>query len=340
MPPIVHVSARRLDLRHYGIQVPLWASRPEQVYDYLQQVFGAGEGAGWLQEITQNSLTREDLLRVHTPSYVQTLLSTHPHPAIEAAYELYDAQGRPHRYDPDSAILPLSDIVARSMLEASGTWHTAEVALEEGFGYFLGGGMHHAMAHAGRGFCLIHDVVIAARKLQAEQRVSHSWVIDTDCHKGDGTAHLAIGDPHLSTLSIHMAHGWPLDEPPTDESGHLKPPFFPSTVDIPIPAGGEASYLPWLEHGLWQLAQLSPRADVAFVVAGSDPFMGDVLPSASHIKLSLDQMLRRDLLVYSFLEQRGIPQVWVMAGGYGPEVWRVHAQTAENLLRRRGWQGI
>jgi hypothetical protein len=43
-------------------------------------------------------------------------------------------------------------------------------------------------------------------------------------------------------------------------------------------------------------------------------------------------MKQRDLLVYGFLKERGIPGAYVMAGGYGESSWQVYAQFLEQVL--------
>jgi len=53
------------------------------------------------------------------------------------------------------------------------------------------------------------------------------------------------------------------------------------------------------------------------------------------LRLSLDQLLSRDLLVYDFLQQRGVPSAWLMSGGYGERSWEVYAQFLEAVLPRR-----
>lgn len=66
--------------------------------------------------------------------------------------------------------------------------------------------------------------------------------------------------------------------------------------------------------------------DLAIIVDGSDPYSGDILPSASLLSLSADQCLERDMMIYHFLRERQIPQTWLLAGGYGPDVWKIHAE--------------
>lgn len=336
MAEVIFTQSARLDLSDYGILVPMKGSRPDRVRAALTARFGDPLTSGWGLAVDETRIGREDLLRVHTPRYVDLVLSEDPSSAILTTYELVDEAGNPFRYAPWGATRPLTELVRRALVEATGTLTAAETALEEGFCHFLGGGMHHALADEGRGFCLTHDVLVVLRRLQAEGRVGHAWIIDTDCHKGDGTAALTLADPTLSTFSIHMARGWPLNEPPLDDQGHLRQPFWPSTVDRGVPLGGETHYLPLLRSGLLELdIGSATRPDLAIVVAGSDTSELDVLPSAQDIRLPLDVTLARDRMVYEHLRDLGIPQAWVMAGGYGDEVWRVHAAFLETVLAER-----
>jgi len=53
------------------------------------------------------------------------------------------------------------------------------------------------------------------------------------------------------------------------------------------------------------------------------------------LKLTLAQMFERDRLLYTWLNERNVPAVFLMAGGYGDEVWRVYAQFLRWVLPRR-----
>jgi acetoin utilization deacetylase AcuC-like enzyme len=194
--------------------------------------------------------------------------------------------------------------------------------------------MHHAQHDYGNGFCLLNDIVIGLRKLQAEHIIRKAWVIDVDAHKGDGTAALTQGDDTIHTLSIHMARGWPLDGAPQDDEGRPNPSFIASDIDIPIEAGEDALYNDRLRSGLQHLARLS-TPDLAVVVSGADPYAGDTLPSTQGLRLSQAQLLERDRIIYRFLKTRRIPQAALMAGGYGPEVWRIYAGFLAWVLRDR-----
>jgi acetoin utilization deacetylase AcuC-like enzyme len=131
-----------------------------------------------------------------------------------------------------------------------------------------------------------------------------------------------------------MARGWPLDEPERDARGRLNSSFIPSDVDLPVGEGEEGRYLELLAGGLERLAGFGP-VDLAVVVDGADPYEHDELPSTGLLRLSLDQLLARDLAVYEFLQRRGVPSAWLMSGGYGERSWEVYAQFLEAVLPRR-----
>ena len=322
-------------LVEFGIQIPLRDSRSIKTLQALQ-----GDRRlkslqkQWHRDRIVETLTREDLLRVHSPGYVERLYSAALEQEIISTFELIDAEGKYYRYAPETATRPLTDLFERLLLKSAGTVQAARLALQHGFCFSFTGGAHHAQRDFGNGFCLINDVVIAPRKLQLEKKVDRVWIIDVDAHKGDGTAALTAGDDSIRTLSIHMASGWPLDCPPELINGRPNPSFIPSDIDIPIESGEEPYYLERLRAGLGQLEEGDP-ADLAVVVCGADPYEKDELPSATLLKLSLDQMLARDRLLYTWLEERKIPAVFLMAGGYGDEVWRVYAQFLRWALHRR-----
>lgn len=323
-----------LNLQKFGIHVPLTDLRAHRVKEYLENeniILSTPENATeWA------SFSSTHLKLAHNDQYVQKLSTTENEKkqAIIDCFELVDEKGKYNRYDPSQSEYSLDLLTENILNQARGTLQATLTALDFGESYFLGGGYHHAMSFGGRGFCLINDVVIAARWLQQNKGLKNIWIIDVDAHKGDGTAQLTENDPTIQTLSIHMADGWPLDSQKYDKEGQLNPWFIPSNIDIPIHAGQESQYLLKLEKGLDDLKNSSPQLpDMAFVVQGSDPFEKDELPSASLLKLSLEQMLQRDILVYNFLKKLNIPQVYTMSGGYGDYVYQVYCQFLKYVLK-------
>ncbi len=311
---IVYNKEFDLNLSEHGIEVPILDDRSRRCFTELKNVDPSISEVD-LKELEE--INREDLLRVHTSEFVDALLGDEKEKKIIECYELIDQNGNYYRYDPSRAKYPLSNLIDKFLLQTKGTYLSFRRAFETGFSFGLCGGMHHAMSDRSRGFCLINDIVICARKFQTEVRAINFSVIDIDAHKGCGTAELTANDSSIETLSIHMKNGWPLSA----DCGE-GPWRIPSTIDIGVELGEENQYLTKLEEGLKELENL----DMAIVVAGADPYSEDVLESARGIQLSKEQMLARDLLVYRFLKERGIPQVWLMAGGYGPKTWEIYFQ--------------
>ena len=129
------------------------------------------------------------------------------------------------------------EMVDAFWMAAGGTTLAGRLALTGGVGFNLGGGFHHAFPGHGEGFCAIHDVAVAIRKLQHERLIERAMVVDSDVHDGNGTAAIFRGDPSVFTLSIHQFHNYPSEKPP-------------STVDIHLEDGvGDEEYLRRLGEG-------------------------------------------------------------------------------------------
>ena len=332
---ILYEENQNIGLIDFGIEIPVVASRSAKTFEFLKshELLGPKIDQWHIAEIGEQ-ISKDDLLRVHSVEYVNKLFSDGLEQEIVRTFELVDDQGNYYRYNPDNATVPLGRLFDRVLKMVASTAACCRLALEKQFCFALAGGMHHGQKDYGKGFCMLNDIVIAIRKLQAEKRVQTVWVIDVDAHKGDGTAALTRDDSTITTLSIHMGDGWPLDEVKYDHAGNLNPSFIDSDIDIPMARGEDHLYVSRLAEGLNQLEKF-PKPDLAVVVAGVDPFEKDELPSTADLQLSLKQMMQRDQLVYNFLKQRGIPAAFLMAGGYGNSSWQVYVQFLEWALMDR-----
>jgi acetoin utilization deacetylase AcuC-like enzyme len=332
---ILYDKRQKQSLLEFGIEIPVHDSRAINTFDQLASHPLLGSRiADWHVDTISETITKDDLIRVHSKHFVENLFSEELEKEIIRTYELIDDQGRYYRYNPDKASCALIQLFDRILLKVSATVQCSRIALDKGFCFSFGGGNHHAQRDYGAGFCLLNDIVIAIRKLQSERGIRTAWVIDLDAHKGDGTAALTLEDRTITTLSIHMAQGWPLDGEKYHRDRKLNPSFIPSDIDIPIDPGQDNLYVKRLQEGLQRLDD-RPLADLAIVVSGVDPYENDELPSANELKLSLEQMKARDLLVYNFLKQRSIPRAYLMAGGYGARSWEAYAQFLEWVLLER-----
>lgn len=315
-------------LSDYGIEVPMLKGRAERVRHEILKNFGQS----FFSAKESTPLSDGDFLAVHSENFINRTKNS-PSEVIQETFELINPDGSYHRYNPANAKTDLSQLVPLFRQSCADSYLCMTEAYNKHFAYYLGGGYHHALSSKGRGFCLFNDIMIGARKFQREIKAGQIWVIDIDAHKGCGTAEISHNDNSISTLSIHMKNGWPLDSERTDKNGNLNPWFIPSNVDIEMEAHSENEYLARLSHGLDTLESISPSAPVlCIVVDGSDPYEGDALPSANLLKLSKDKCLERNMLVYNFLKSRNIPQAYLMSGGYGEKNWIIHYQFLSRVL--------
>jgi acetoin utilization deacetylase AcuC-like enzyme len=309
-----------MSLLDFGIEVPIEDQKFEIFRDYLLEL-----NSDLLIEKELTYAVSDELLSfAHNQDYIQCLNEDSDKAVIET-YELINTDGSYHRFDPQKKRKNFSELVTVAKAQTSGVIATCGYALKNGFAYCLGGGGHHAMTFGGRGFCLINDIVIAARFSQEKFQCKNIWIIDIDAHKGDGTAEITINNSSIKTLSIHMSHGWPLDNGPKDS-----PWFIASDIDIGISENEEHIYNIKLAEGLKQLSD-GDKPDLAIVVAGSDPYEKDSLNSSQLLNLNTNQILERDLLVYEFLKDLKIPQAYVMSGGYGPHAHEPYIQFIEAI---------
>jgi acetoin utilization deacetylase AcuC-like enzyme len=186
--------------------------------------------------------------------------------------------------------------------------------LRGGFGANLGGGFHHAYPDHGEGFCAIHDVAVAVRRLQADGAIQKAMVVDTDVHHGNGTAAIFRGDPSVFTISIHQEKNYPAHKPP-------------SSIDLNMmDRADDDEYLGALVPAV-QKALDEFRPELLFYVGGADPFCEDQLGGLSLTKNGLKE---RDRRVFEEARRRGIPVATTLAGGYARRVEdtvRIHVNT-------------
>ena len=220
--------------------------------------------------------------------------------------------------------IPYSPELVRAVwLSAGGSILAGRLALEAGVGVNIGGGFHHAFPDHGEGFCVIHDVAVAIRRLQRDNLIQRAMTVDCDVHQGNGTAAVFGGDESVYTLSIHQENNYPYPKPP-------------SNLDVNLHDGvQDAEYLTALENSLDKaLAEFSPQ--VIFYLAGADPYCEDQLGG---LKLSLQGLEQRDRMVFEKMRAKNIPVVITLAGGYARQVVdtiRIHCNTVKTAMEFAG----
>ena len=265
--------------------------------------------------VTPQSASDQDILLVHTPPYVNKLktgtLSAREQLEMEVPYS--------------------RELVEAFWLAAGGSILAADYAQKDRIAFNIGGGFHHAFPDHGEGFCMIHDVAVAIRRMQRDDRIVRAMTVDCDVHQGNGTAAIFAGmrvpsDPLPSTsvstlnlqpvklrsahagdvftISLHQENNYPMWKPP-------------SSIDVDLPDGiGDDDYLGWLDNALSSgLRQFDP--ELICYIAGADPYREDQLGGLS---LTIEGLKRRDELVFRVARAKDIPVMVTFAGGYARRV--------------------
>jgi len=288
---------------------------PAQKYRMIHDRLLSTGGADADDFIAPEAADDDDVRLVHGADYVDRLLN-----------------GQITRQEELQMELPYSpELVKAFWLSAGGSILASERALGAGICVNIGGGFHHAHPDHGEGFCMIHDVAIAIRKMQKLGKIRRAMTVDCDVHDGNGTAAIfppkqrsGLPLPSISaarvqskiletargngsdvfTISLHQANNYPAYKPP-------------SSIDVNLPDGVEdEQYLAWLDQALSSgLRSFSP--DLLCYIAGADPYIDDQLGG---LALTIDGLKKRDELVFHIAKTRGIPIMVTYAGGYAHNV--------------------
>ncbi len=272
--------------------------------------------------VTPQLASDQDILLVHTPQYVHKLKTGTLSPSEEMQMEI--------PYSPE--------LVRAFWMAAGGSILAAEDALRDRVGFNIGGGFHHAFPDHGEGFCMIHDVAVAIRRMQKDGKIRTAMTVDCDVHHGNGTAAIFAGTrtpsdplPSTSAPTVNSAAGGLSANPGKMRHAHAGDVFtislhqhnnYPawkphSSIDVDLPDGiGDDDYLAWLDNALSSgLRQFEP--DLMCYIAGADPYREDQLGG---LALSLEGLKRRDELVFRVARARNIPVMVTYAGGYARKV--------------------
>jgi acetoin utilization deacetylase AcuC-like enzyme len=197
----------------------------------------------------------------------------------------------------------------RSIRSAGASIAAGRAALKEGISGNLAGGMHHASANQGGGFCVFNDIAVTARVLQMAhfrqtKKTLQVLVVDLDVHQGNGTASIFANDSSVFTLSLHGEKNFPFRKVPSD-------------LDVGLPDGcTDGPYLEALDRALIEMSERF-KPDFLIYLAGADAHEGDRL---GRLKLTEAGMAARDQKVFDWTLASNIPMIICMGGGYGHDL--------------------
>ena len=200
---------------------------------------------------------------------------------------------------------PLSaELVIREKIIMQGTIDASLAALNDGIGFNIAGGTHHAFTDRGEGFCLLNDIAIAANYLLKAKLVEKILIVDLDVHQGNGTAQIFENVSQVFTFSMHGKKNYPLRKEQSD-------------LDIELDDfTDDKTYLHLLEMHLNEII-LQIKPNFIFYQAGVDVLADDKL---GRLSLSIEGCKARDTIVLDVCKRNNIPLTVTMGGGYAPNV--------------------
>ncbi len=269
--------------------------RPERAETMTRVVERYRAGGG--RVIEPRRATDDDLQRVHTPEYVQSITST---------------RGRAVMLDADTFTSPDSEDIAR--LAAGAVLAGVDAVLEGRSGSralaVVRPPGHHAESDRAMGFCLYNNVAIGAAYARSRgcERVA---ILDYDVHHGNGTQWTFYEDPTVLFVSSHQFPFYP-GSGGADETGRgagvgftLNLPLAAGTRDAEVIARYEQEALPLVERFRPSLMMVS----AGFDADERDPLAGLRMTSAGFRSLT-------GLLVGAADRLCGGRMVLVTEGGY------------------------
>ncbi|MCC4858372.1 histone deacetylase [Vibrio lentus] len=194
-------------------------------------------------------------------------------------------------------------LIERTLYSSGGTCLAAEMAIESGLAIHLSGGYHHAHRDFGSGFCLLNDLVLAAKHALTFEHIDKVLIVDSDVHHGDGTATLCQENDDIITLSFHCDKNFPARKPLSD-------------LDVPLSRETEDEEFLRCFEQVTNMAIAHHQPDLIIYDAGVDIHQDDEL---GYLNISTKGVFERDCLMLNLAKSKAIPMACVVGGGYRSE---------------------
>lgn len=192
----------------------------------LVEVSGLGDHLDWRRAAP---VTRTDMLRIHTPGY------------LDLFQQLSDANGgNAGDYSPfGKGSFEIAAISAGLVKQAvSDVFHRR---VDNAYAISRPPG-HHCLPDGSMGFCLLANIPIALEALRAEVGPVRVAVVDWDVHHGNGTEACFYDRDDTLTISLHQENCFPTTQGAAADRGTGAGLGYNLNVPL-LPGGGHQGYL-------------------------------------------------------------------------------------------------
>ncbi len=228
-----------------------------------------------------NFCTDDDILLAHTPALLSSVRKENFLDFDTPAF---------------TGIFDIAKLAAGSAIDAA--MHCLNTG-EKAFSLMRPPGHHAARNNLG-GFCYFNNIAIAS--LKAKEHAGKVAIVDFDCHHGNGTEDIFLGDKSFLYISLHQS------------------PLYPGTglrsrencINYPLSAQtSPAEYLSVLDQGLEKVEKFNP--DLLAISAGFDTYKHDPITSFSLEKDTYNRIGR-------MLAGMNKPSFSILEGGYSSDL--------------------
>jgi len=218
--------------------------------------------------------TKEDLLLICTPDYIEFNEKFFQPPFLERENPLFFRYHSRDNFPSKNA----GKIEEAAKVIVGQAKRAVDLILNEGAKKVisLGGGLHHAHASFGEGFCIYNDVAFAGLYLLKKFSLKKILILDTDAHFGNGTYDYFKSDPRVLFIDIHQ-------DPTTiypgsgflNEIGEGKGRGLKINIPLPCKAGNECYKIVFEKIVFPVVEEFKP--EIILRNGGSDPHWMDLL---------------------------------------------------------------
>ncbi|MFB7336311.1 class II histone deacetylase [Streptomyces adustus] len=233
-----------------------------------------------LERIRPVSATEEQILRVHTPEYLERIKAES---ALPKGGDAGDGLSPFGRGGYEIAALAAGGVITAVEAVLNGTVDNA-YALVRPPG-------HHAVASSGMGFCIFGNLAIAAKHAREALGVGRIAILDWDVHHGNGTQSVFYDDPDVLTVSLHQDNVFPPNSGAALERGEGEGSGY--ALNVPLPPGtGDQGYL-YAMDSVVVPALRRFRPEIILVASGFDASAMDPLSRQMVTSTGYREMTRR-----------------------------------------------